>query len=57
MLLSSNYRATAERFLQRFRIMIMEGQTLGMILAEGRGLGAGMARPLSSSLHYLHMIM
>ena len=25
--------------------MIMEGQTLGMILAEGLGLGAGMARP------------
>ena len=37
--------------------MIMEGQTLGMILAEGRGLGVGMARPLSSSLHYMHMIM
>jgi len=25
--------------------MIMEGQTLGMILAEGLGMGAGMARP------------
>jgi len=37
--------------------MIMEGQTLGMILAEGLGLGAGMARPLSSLLHYMHMIM
>jgi hypothetical protein len=37
--------------------MIMEGQTLGMILEEGLGLGAGMARPLSSLLHYLHMIM
>jgi hypothetical protein len=48
MILSSKYRALAERFLQRFRIMIMEEQTLGMILAEGLGLGAGMARPLSA---------
>lgn len=37
--------------------MIMEGQTLGMIHAESLGLGAGMARPLSSLLYNLHIIV
>jgi hypothetical protein len=57
MLLSSEYRGIAERFLQRFRIMTTEGQTLGMIHAESLGLGAGMARPLSSLLYNLHIIV
>jgi hypothetical protein len=51
MLLFSEYRGIAERFLQKFRIMIMEGRILGMIHAEGLGLGAGMARPLNSLLY------
>lgn len=46
MLLFSEYRGIAERFLQRFRIMITEVQTLGMIHAEGLGLEVGMARVL-----------
>jgi len=57
MLLSSEYRGIAERSLQRFRIMITEGQTLGMTHTESLGLGAGMARPLSSLLYNLHIIV
>lgn len=37
--------------------MITEGQTLGMIHAEGLGLGEGMARPLSSLLYKQHIIV